>query len=206
MTLYNHKKYINDTLCKLTTQEATEAFRSAYTSFLGQPPTKESLTIIVAQSALETGWWKEGLHCWNFGNTRCNPDKLKDDEFFTMFKCSEIIKGKEVWYTPPQPESVFQAFKSKEDGAKHHIKFLATKDRYKSSWSRLVNGDYQNYIDELYKAGYFTANFNLYKKVFLSIYNKLDDKIESNIPTFTKEEQDNMLRLVSVSINQNFKR
>jgi len=179
-TLFNHSRYIKDQLCNLNTDQAIEAFKVGYTKFMNDIPSKKTLAILIAQSALETGWWKAGLHCWNFGNTRCNPDKLSDGEYFTMFKCGEIIKGKEVFFIPPDPRSVFQAFESDEDGVRHHLRFLSTKNNYRNAWTQAVKQNPDQYIIELKKAGYFTAGLERYKKTFMSVYNTILAKIEDD--------------------------
>jgi hypothetical protein len=203
MTLFNHKNYIPDQLKFLTTTEAIDAFKKGYTKFMGTEPKRETLALLVAQSALETGWWKAGLHCWNFGNTRCQPDKLEDEEYFTMFKCSEIIKGKEIFYYPPDPASVFQGFKTCEDGIRHHIKFLTFKDRYRAAWHQIIVGDPEQYVVELFKAGYFTANLELYKKTVISIYGKIISQIDTNKETLTEKDKEEFLKAVSVSVFRN---
>ena len=179
-TLFNHSRYIKDQLCNLNTDQAIEAFKVGYTKFMNDIPSKKTLAILIAQSALETGWWKAGLHCWNFGNTRCNPDKLSEDEYFTMFKCGEIIKGKEVFFIPPDPRSVFQAFESDEVGVRHHLRFLSTKNNYRNAWTQAVKQNPDQYIIELKKAGYFTAGLERYKKTFMSVYNTILAKIEDD--------------------------
>lgn len=179
-TLFNHSRYMKDQLCNLNTDQAIEVFKIGYTKFMNDTPSKKTLAIIVAQSALETGWWKAGLHCWNFGNTRCNPDKLSEDEYFTMFKCGEIIKGKEVFFIPPDPKSVFQAFESAEAGVRHHLRFLSTKNNYRNAWAQAVKQNPDQYIIELKKAGYFTAGLERYKKTFMSVYNTILAKIEDD--------------------------
>lgn len=171
---------MNDHLCNLNTEQAIEVFKIGYTKFMNDIPSKKTLAILVAQSALETGWWKAGLHCWNFGNTRCNPDKLSEDEYFTMFKCGEIIKGKEVFFIPPDPRSVFQAFESDEAGVRHHLRFLSTKNNYRNAWVQAVKQSPDQYIIELKKAGYFTAGLERYKKTFVSVYNTILAKIEDD--------------------------
>lgn len=203
-TLFDHPKYLKDQLCTITVNEAILGFKSAYTKFMGQKPSKETLCILVSQSVLETGWFKQGLHCWNFGNTRCNIQTLGDEEYFTMFKCSEILKNKttgkkeEVWFYPPDPQSVFQGFKTMEEGIKHHIKFLSTKDRYQEAWKAAVRCDKENYIHLLCKGGYFTANEDLYKKVFLNIYNKIILKIESEEKEIFSEKERKDIEMIVV--------
>lgn len=195
--LTEHPKFIQDELNHLTTPDAIKAFRDGFKLFMNTEPSREALAIFVSHSALETGWWSKGLHRWNFGNTRCKPDKLKNGEYFTMFSCGEIINGIEVFYNPPHPGSIFQAFMSCEEGVKHYLKFLAFKDKYKQAWKQAVRGNPEQYIIELKKAGYFTAGLDRYKKTFLSIYNKVLSNIEEKKEFFTEEERKEVLDLIA---------
>lgn len=201
-TLYDHPRYIPDKLCYLKTNEAVEAFRVGYKKYMNNIPSRETLAILVAQSALETGWWRAGLHCWNFGNTRCNPNKLRDDEYFTMFKAGEIINGKEVFFYPPHPGSVFQAFKTAEDGVAHHLKFLTMKDNYTKAWGEAYRGNPEQYIIELKRGGYFTASLDRYMKTFLSVYGRVLDQVEADDDIFTEDEKKRIMDLVALTMSE----
>jgi hypothetical protein len=181
-SLYNHPKYIPDRLCKIESDnKAIEYFSKAYFDMIGKDELNtnynETIAILVAHCSLETGHFKIGLHCYNFGNTRCNPDKLGHNEYFTMFKCGEIIKGKEILFEPPDPGSVFQAFKSAEEGIKHHLRFLL-KDRYWNAWQAAIDGDPKKYVHELKKGNYFTANEARYTNTLVNLYNQILPKIK----------------------------
>lgn len=178
MDLLSHPKYIVSKLCYLSEQHAFIYFRDAYKNLTGNYPSKTTLAILVAHSALETGRWKAGFYCWNFGNVRCpgnNPNKLKDGEYFTMFKCSEIINKKEIFYEPPHPNSVFRGFKSAQDGISHHLNFL--KSKFPKAWAKAINGTAEEYSHALRAAKYYTANEERYTKNLASITKEFLSKI-----------------------------
>jgi hypothetical protein len=178
--LYSHPKYLKDKLCNLPTADAVVGFRNGFKLLIGSYPSPQTLSVLLAQSSLETGNWRVGLHLWNFGNVRLpgnNPDKLNDGEFFTMFRCSEIESGKEVFYYPPDPRSIFRAFKSAAEGVAHHLKFLQI-SRYQKAWQQCLKGDPVTYCHELRAGSYYTASEVMYTKGVVNLFNsfmKRDD-------------------------------
>lgn len=168
MNLFDHPKYLADELNASTEEEIFYAFKQGVKDVCGRSLPFESLAVLMAHSALETGRWRVGLHRWNFGNIRAYPDRLKDDEYFTMFKCSEILKGKEVFFEPPHPNSIFRAFTSRKEGIQHHLKFLMKK-RYKKAWEMVLAGNATGYSHELRAAGYYTANEKRYTKTLVKL-------------------------------------
>lgn len=165
---------VPDRLTPLKLNEAIAAFAHAYETVTGEAPTCESLTIIVAQSALETGQWKS-MHCYNYGNVKAGRFPRGR---YTQFKCNEIIDGKEVWFSPPEWQCSFKAYESAADGAAELIRFLAVDttpyngkpNRYESAWDELEAGNLPDYVSELADAGYFTASRSLYLKGMQQLY------------------------------------
>ena len=187
MTLFEHPKYIPDELNASSPEEIYYAFKEGVKELIGKELPFKSLIILLSHSALETGHWKVGLHCWNFGNTKAYPDKLKGGEYFTMFRCSEILSGKEQFFDPPHPYTAFRAFLSSKDGIEHQIKFLLQK-RYAKAWQEVLNGNSSAYSLALHKAGYYTASPTLYTKVLVSVvakYSKMEKQLTSWEPPKT---------------------
>src|SRR3974390_1386155 len=80
------------------------AMHSAWGQLMaGEPCTRESLLVMLAQSALETGFW-HACWCWNLGNVKHVPG---DGHDFYQIRCNEIENGKLVWYEPPNPACSF---------------------------------------------------------------------------------------------------
>ena len=171
MSLFNHAKYLPDELNASSKEEIFYAFKQGIKDIYDKELSFESIIVLLAHSALETGHWKVGLHNWNFGNIRAYPDKLKDGEYFTMFRCGEILLGKEVFFEPPDPNSAFRAFLSREDGIRHHLSFLQ-KTRYVKAWKEVLNGNPGAYAHALRAGGYYTANEKLYTNTLVKLFNE----------------------------------
>jgi hypothetical protein len=174
-------KLIQDQIKKLAEGEAAVALREAWKTYLGQYPSDDSLALLWAQSALETGRWKI-IHCYNFGNIKkrhAHPryKNIQDDGHdWCMFRCNEVIGGVIHWFDPPHPQTHFRAYASAHNGAKDYIKFLANRSRYKKAWSEVVKGDPAAYSHELKKAGYYTASESLYTRGVVRLTNEFKRK------------------------------
>jgi len=160
---YAHEQFLIDEVKKLEEAEAAYALREAWKKIYGQYPSDKSLAVLWAKSALETGRWKI-IHCYNFGNIKkLGTHRGNDDgHYFTMYRCSEILNGKEVWFDPPHYQTHFRAYKTVEAGAEDYIRFVSQKKRYLKAWQEVINGDPRAYSHELKKAGYYTASESLY--------------------------------------------
>jgi hypothetical protein len=169
MDLFKHPKYIPGKLCYLSREDAVILFKNVFEKFAGFAGEKETIAIYLAHCALETGTFAVGLHNWNWGNTRCNIDKLKEDQYFTMFRCNEVINGKIIWYNPGELGSVFEAFQTPEDGLYNHFRFII-KERYWGAWESALAGNPVQYVKKLKEGGYFTADLNRYTNTFISLY------------------------------------
>jgi hypothetical protein len=114
--------------------------------------TREALLVLLAHWALETGWGHY-CHCWNIGNYK---HVAGDGHTYTMFRCSEIIGGKEVFFDPPSPTCMFLAYDSLRDGALAYLTHLH--GRFAAAWPAIVAGDAAAFCHELKVQGYYTAD------------------------------------------------
>jgi hypothetical protein len=172
--------FLPDVVTPLDPRDVIAAFRVAYESVTGKEPSRDSLALLTAQSALETGRWK-AIHCFNFGNVKASTDYVG---FYTMFRCNEVIDGKVQWFDPPHAQTRFRAFVSLWDGARDHLEFLAMRPRYASAWKELLRGDVDAYVKALKTAGYFTANEESYRAAVASLfreYRKILDEPEPQV-------------------------
>lgn len=172
--MWDKSKFLENKLTKLGEGEATYSLREAYKRVIGEYPTKQTLAILIAQTALETGRWKS-MHNGNWGNIKSRPN---DGRYWTMFECGEIINGKEVIFKPPHDQCKFRAYLTPIDGAEDYIKFLKT-TRYTKALAQLQNGKVAEYTTELKKAGYFTANLRRYISTMTKLYNEFMRKMNS---------------------------
>jgi hypothetical protein len=161
--LTSHPQYLAPISLGCSTEEMFYNFKIGTKKFFKTDLPTKSIIILLAHSALETGRWNKGFYSYNLGNIRANVNKLKLNEYFTLYKCSEILNGKEQWFYPPDPMCSFRAFKTMDDGIAHHLAFL-TKSRYQLAWQKILAGDPSGYSMALHDCGYYTASPTLYTK------------------------------------------
>lgn len=123
----------------------------------------DTLAVLWAQFALECGRGKQ-CYNWNIGNIK----RLKGHPW-TMYRCSEIIDGKEIFFDPPHPQTHFCAYQSLNEAVTEHLKFL-TQPKYSKALKAAIDENSEQYVLELKKVGYFTASVNLYLKAVNSLY------------------------------------
>ena len=125
----------------------------------GVIPKKESIGVLYAQNALETGGT---VAMWNnnIGNVKFVPSQNPDDdngkEYMMLPNTWEIINGKKVTFQPPHPATWFRSFPTLGDGVAHHLDFLKSR-RYAKSWAAVEAGDPAEFAHLLKVAGYYTA-------------------------------------------------
>lgn len=172
-------KLFEDKLTKLNELEAAQYLAEAWNSLYGEYPSTESLAVLWAKTALETGRWKS-IHCYNWGNI-----KKSANENYCMFRCSEIIKGKEQWFDPPHPQTWFRAYETATEGALDYLRFLSQNKRYAKAWEAVHKGDPALFCHELKAGGYYTASESLYTHGVVSLTNEFKKKIASKLQVNT---------------------
>lgn len=176
--------------------EAAYALREAWKRLYTEYPSLDSLALLWAQWALETGRGKS-IFCYNFGNI-----KRSADEDYCMFRCDEIINGKTVWFEPPNKATWFRAYPTAVDGAYDYIKFLSQKSRYQTAWIAVKAGDPAAFGHALKMADYYTANEANYTKGLVSLTNEFKSKSTTILawtpPTVTTEDQARQSQLPTV--------
>jgi hypothetical protein len=182
-TLFDHPNYVAPEQKTITEEQAAYALREAWKRIYGYYPSLNSLAVIWAKTCLETGHFKVGFWNYNFGNIK----RKNDDELFTMFRCSEILNGKEVFFDPPHPQTAFRAYLTIEDGAENYLKFVSKRT---AAWQKVIEGDPKGYAHELKLARYYTASEEKYTNTLVGLFNtflKNKDKLLSWVPP----EEDN---------------
>jgi len=138
-------------LTPLTADQAAKALSDGYKKVVGQKPPKKILSLLVSQTALETGNWKS-LHNFNFGNAKATGS----DPFIQYYGCSEVLNGTEQFFQAGDPHCVFAAHKTAADGAAHYVNVLKSREHW---WQGLQSGSVPKFISGLTTApAYFTAN------------------------------------------------
>jgi hypothetical protein len=121
--------------------------------------------LCLCQLILETGWFRS-CYNYNFGNVK---KSWKNTSSFTMYKCSEVYKGKEFHYSPPHIQCCFGSYDSEYDFVQKYIKLLSN-GRYKKVLSAKSVQEFNSYLKE---AGYYTADEGLYLKVLKNVLSKI---------------------------------
>lgn len=175
-TTWDQSKFLPDQTTKLSESDAVRALKEAFKNVYKSYPSNNTLAILYAQTALETGRFKTGFHCYNWGNIKSRPD---DGFFWTMFRCSEVIKGINTFFDPPNDQCKFKAYRTAIEGAEDYISFLSKRIRYAKAWAQLLAGNPEQYSHELHVAGYYTADEGLYTKGVISLTNEFHKKYDN---------------------------
>lgn len=166
--------YFPDRLTPLPEEHALRAIRDSFRGVLGEDPSVNTLALLAAQCALETGRWK-ACHWNNWGNVKAS---ISYEGHYTCFRLNELIKGKYVWFSPDtdgwalppgHPQTRMRAYQTSAEGATAHLKFLWGYKRYAQAWKAALRGDPNAFVVELKNAGYFTAHLEPYLKAVESL-------------------------------------
>ena len=170
----------------------------------GGTPKRESLALVLAQSALETGRWGSMVD-WNFGGVK-SPTTSRDHTYFWTSECvtkaeaDKVIasstpqaparlakdqskcKSGEVRIAvgPRHPWARFRAFESAEAGARDYLTFLSTRTQ---AWE-VVNttADAKAFVAALKKARYFTGPEDVYAANVASMQREFLRTLPATIP------------------------
>ena len=196
-------------------------------AYFGAPPTKkESIWVIAAQWALETGWGKH-MHCWNLGNVKSRDGDGYD---YCFFGCGEEVTTAEanrwkaadpnlvqikriytnakgvsmasVWVEPKHWVSRFRAFNSFTEGALDYIGLLVR--RFHLAWEGVEKGDPALFSHLARQQGYYTADEAQYTKTIKSTFSMIS-KVPfdyDSLPVLTEAEKEQLSNLVTLTVQQ----
>jgi hypothetical protein len=145
---------------------------------------RSSLLVLLSHWALETGFGHY-CHLFNLGNAKHVPG---DGHDYTQFRCNEIIGGKVVWISPPDPGCSFVAFPDLDTGAAYYLGQL--RGRFQSAWPFVEAGDVVGFCHALKLAHYYTADEGLYTAGVTRCYHQLDGTIPPDAPSEAVTEPD----------------
>jgi hypothetical protein len=190
-------RFISDALTPMTPNELVAAMAVGYEGALRTTPSVVCLALLVAQACLETANGKK-IHCWNLGNVKASPTwegaytLYECDERFPidtaqayLFKPAPRSDGSgrpsawlksrnadgtwTVGFAPDHAQCRFRAFESAEEGCAEFVDFLASNERYRRAWTAAYRGRGPDFVLELGRAKYFTADVATYTKAVVSI-------------------------------------
>ncbi|MCA9642042.1 MAG: glucosaminidase domain-containing protein [Polyangiaceae bacterium] len=135
---------------RLSGEQAAEALSSAWESIHGEKPSKETLSILTAQWAHETGRGGS-MYNYNFGGIKgSSPEGL-----------STSLRTREGWgKSEVTIRDSFRAYSTAEAGARDYLELLGA--RYGSALESAKAGDAEGFVHNLKSRGYFTGNEQAY--------------------------------------------
>ena len=151
------------------------ALREQWTALGGSTPSRQSLLVLVAQWALETG---RGAKCiaWNLGNVRWTTGYPSD---WCEYETTEIVDGKTV-----HEIGKFRAFASLADGARDYLQTL--RHEFSKAWTFVLAGDAAGFAHAAKEADYYTGSEATYaadmKSLFKEFSRTLPD-LETEVDT-----------------------
>lgn len=179
---------IPDRLTPIPEREYILALAWTWTRFYGQGPLSKQLACCLSQMVLETGrkpdpdrrgefLWGVYAHNYNWGNIKHTGGDLA--RHWQFYRCAEIIKGKQVWFDPPHPQTRFRAYEKADDGMMDYIRFLAMdRERYLKAWVEgVLGGEPVVFARELGRAGYYTASIARYTRTVVRLFMEFQGKV-----------------------------
>lgn len=160
-----------------------------YRTLWGKELGRRGLCCFLAQVILETG--RVYCYWWDIGNVKASASYRGMVQYY---RCSEIIAGVEQHFDPYNPVACFRAWQDLGQGVEQHLRFLGMvtnsagrPNRYQAMFDAAVAGDIVGMIDEAARAGYMTANKDLYlrgaQQLFAQEFRDLPPTIEEVVHT-----------------------
>lgn len=213
---------------KVSFQDMIYGLGFAWVQLLQEQPKKESLVLLLAHGALESGNYNS-MYCYNIGNIKSKDNDGRD---YCYYKCNELVKldyakklvgssqndggdavitGNQgngfvwIYFYPKNKYCRFRAFKTLEEGCIDYLSFI--KYRYKPEtgiWNSVLNADVKLYCHLLRANGYYTADETIYTNAVYKKYNeliKLDFDLDK-LPVLSEKQKENISNLVSLNFDQ----
>jgi len=223
----NMAEKLPDSITKITTAEAFNALAGAWMDYFNNPPKYESVALLTAQWALETGWGKS-MHNNNFGNIKSSASDGLD---YCYFACGEEVpyatavklqtkspdlidirrvygegarQKASIWVKPEHSWCRFRAYKTLREGACDYLSLLFR--RFNNAWPAVRKGDPAQFSHLIRQQGYYTADEAQYTKTLIGVYSKVVKQVPSldidNLNVLTEDEQKRAMNIVALTTDQ----
>ncbi len=150
----------------VTPSEMLASLERAWKALFGQEPSRESLLVVLAQWALETGRGR-AMHAYNVGNIKSVEG---DGHDYTYFACNEVLHGKVVWFYPDAAGCRFRAYRALDLGVADYLATVHA--RYSGAWSAVIAGSPAQFAHLLKAERYYTAPEESYTKSLASLFDE----------------------------------
>ncbi len=145
--------------------QMAQAVLEAWGDLFKKVPSKEQVSLVLAQNALETGRDRKSMWNFNVGNIKANQKGPYD--YFYLRGPEQTAPGK--W---EQLRMSFRAYPNLKEGVKDYLTLLSTAGRYAPAWKHILNPDPAAFSKALKAGGYYTANEEAYTKGLTGLYNQ----------------------------------
>ena len=133
---------IADKRTPIEPEEASRLLANAYANVMGRKPSVAILKLLIGQSALESGNWKQ-VHNYNFGNEKASSS----DVYQQVYTFGD---------DPTDAGAYYAAFVTPEEGAEHYVHTLTKREHWRKG---LESGKPLTFIEALSTPPvYFTAD------------------------------------------------
>lgn len=149
---------------EVSESQMISAISEAWNELLHTSPSKEQISLVLAQNSLETGNRKS---MWNFNVGNITTDGKGQYDYFDDLTTDEQIKPG-VW---EKRNLKYRAYASLKDGAKDYLGLLSGK-HYSNAWKHIMEPNPVAFSKALKQSGYYTANEDRYTKALNSLYNQ----------------------------------
>jgi len=150
--------------------QMVQAIVEAWKELFGFEPSKEQISLVLAQNALETGHRK---NMWNYNIGNLTTDGKSQYNFYDDITTKEQVKPG-LWESK---NLKYRAYPNLKEGVKDYLKLLSSK-KYLKAWKHILNPNPEAFSKSLKDIGYYTANEQPYTKAITKLYNKFN---KSNI-------------------------
>jgi len=196
---------VQDRITKATAVEVAVAFVRAWRHLFRETPSVQTVFLLLAQWALETGWGK-ACHCFNLGNAKwstgfdwccfaCGEEltlesalryqKADPDHVLIVRRYTSNSRAMaSCKFLPPHRMTWFKAFETLDEGAVYYIGSLHK--RFARSWPFILSGDPFGFGHALKLQGYYTADEAQYTGSLARTFHSMP----SHVPDFDPEQVD----------------
>jgi hypothetical protein len=172
---------------EVSESQMAAAVLDAWKEMFNTTPTKEQVSLVLAQNALETGSRKS---MWNYNIGNITTDGKSQYDYFDDLRTSEQTSPG-VWQ---KMNLKYRAYPTLKDGVKDYLKLLSGK-HYSNAWDHIINPDPAAFSKALKQSGYYTANEAPYTKTLSGLYGKYnkskgyEDAVAGKIDTKQQPDQ-----------------
>ena len=165
--------------------QLVQAIIESWKELFSATPTKEQVTMVLAQNALETGHRKS---MWNYNVGNITTSGKGSFNYIDDLTTNEQIKpGK--W---EKRNLKYRAYPTLKDGVVDYLKFLSGK-KYAGAWTHIMNPNPVAFSKALKQIGYYTADEAPYTKQLKSLFDRFS---KSNV--YEKANTNNVIPIKSI--------